>query len=1224
MSKKNVNSLDYWNERFKGDWDLNKGDKQTEFFYNIASSLMPGWLIEDINSNRMTLCDVGCAQGEGIPILHKLLDKATLTGIDFSEIAIKTAKEKYSNFNFIQEDILNISGVYDVVFSSNTLEHFESPYQILNKLSEKSKKYIVLLLPFEEEPLMVEHMYSFQYNNIPTVVNDFRLIFNKQIDCTELSKDLFFGKQILLVYSKQNLNKFPLTIDESCDLPQINNQLNKQLEEITKINVTNIDAQKELQERIQTLENEMTNLKLENSNIENENKELESKLVQYKNEIINKDSQIYQSNLMYDNIVNSRTWILSNNLRLKLQKIGLIKVLEDTLYIKKMGIRLYIKKLKEEKNKIEDSNILTNIENKVMDIEREKEVVTIIEEKRAYYSKISEFNWSESTIKLNSLIKSRDYKGIIIYPSAVGFEPMQRPQHILREFANKGYLCFFCDSNIDSDEFIEYEKNLFIINTEDTLIHLFKDKHVIFYVTWFMQTIITDYFTDKEIWFDILDRLDFFSLSGNISNEVYKNLIENATLVSYSSKNLKHYVTKRKDAVYLPNGVTLKDFNINNDKPIPHDIESIVKDGKPIIGYYGAIDEWFDHELVNYLSKKIDCNIILIGSLGIDRNLFKSSNIYILGQKPYKELINYARFFDIGIIPFKVNELTNSVSPVKFFEYCAMNLPTVSTNISEMLQYECDLVRIASNNETFSDEIKQLLNKNYDVFSLSKIVLDNQWSNRVEQIEQYILSNMKNLKVYANLKEETDVAITTVTFFKYDGTTYYSGGAERYLIDLNEISKELGMKLRVYQFAEYNWMRLYNDLEVIGLYQKDCDPHIYSEENVTKFNERFLDYTNGKTALDIYSPFFIIRRAGLNKTIGISHGIAWDNPTCEFSNGLDFWQRNKGVIDTATVCDKVVSVDTNTANWFQTINYEVGKNMEFIPNYVDTAEFSPREGYDQLSDKVVITYPRRLYGARGLYIVLDILDEILEKYKNVEFRFVGKGFEEDTQHIDAKIRKWGERVKCYSMPPNLMHQVYKDSDISLIPTLYSEGTSLSCLEAMASGNAVIATRIGGLTDLIIDQYNGRLIEPNSKALYHAIKELLDNPSQMLMFKRKGIESAKAFSKDIWKERWKDIIQSNCKDVSKASKTSIKVCELYISKIDAMYNKIIFDLLSKGYLVYVKMENNIYRKESYGRLQFVDNNEDLYSNADIVIVDKASNDIAYTYTVDEYYEKILLS
>lgn len=74
-----------------------------------------------------------------------------------------------------------------------------------------------------------------------------------------------------------------------------------------------------------------------------------------------------------------------------------------------------------------------------------------------------------------------------------------------------------------------------------------------------------------------------------------------------------------------------------------------------------------------------------------------------------------------------------------------------------------------------------------------------------------------------------------------------------------------------------------------------------------------------------------------------------------------------------------------------------------------------------------------------------------------------------------------------------MPEVYRRADIVLVPTCYSEGTSLSCLEAMASGCAVIATNVGGLPELIINRFNGLLIAPEAEALAEALTQLIEQP-----------------------------------------------------------------------------------------------------------------------------------
>ena len=104
-----------------------------------------------------------------------------------------------------------------------------------------------------------------------------------------------------------------------------------------------------------------------------------------------------------------------------------------------------------------------------------------------------------------------------------------------------------------------------------------------------------------------------------------------------------------------------------------------------------------------------------------------------------------------------------------------------------------------------------------------------------------------------------------------------------------------------------------------------------------------------------------------------------------------------------------------------------------------------------------------------------------------------------------------------------MPGVYQSADLVLIPTLYSEGTSLSCLEALASRRAVIATNVGGLPDLILNGFNGLLIEPDAQALLRAVCTLLDDPALRSKLAANGYAAAQAFDVRIWQQRWKEMI-----------------------------------------------------------------------------------------------------
>ena len=458
-----------------------------------------------------------------------------------------------------------------------------------------------------------------------------------------------------------------------------------------------------------------------------------------------------------------------------------------------------------------------------------------------------------------------------------------------------------------------------------------------------------------------------------------------------------------------------------------------------------------------------------------------------------------------------------------------------------------------------------------------------------------LTENIETLKVLSNYNNKNNITAKAATFFNYYGYNYYSGGAERYLVDLYNVCKKLGCNMDIYQNAEIPFMRKFDNINVIGLPNKRI-PLNYSVEYICEQSKNYECASKYFSQLHIYSAFYECYPYCSKPSIGISHGVAWDNRSSIKTNGLDFWNRNLRMIESAAMCDKMVSVDTNTANWFQTIDFMIGnQKIKVIPNYVDTNKFAPDNSLKKKKDKIVITYPRRLYEPRGMYLLLNIVDKLFEKYNNIEIHFVGKGFDDDVKNIEKKMKKYPGKIYCYSQTPDKMNEVYKKSDISLIPTLYSEGTSLSCLEAMSTGNIVISTRIGGLSDLIINGYNGYLIEPTEEDLLITLENVLDNYEKQTEIRKRAQEVAKVFNKDIWVKRWLKLLKSF--DIKNKSET-IDLVEFYVNDVNHL-SKHTFEEIQKqillNRLVYIRSkkvleDDNI----SCGLLQIVPWNEEVVS------------------------------
>lgn len=809
-------------------------------------------------------------------------------------------------------------------------------------------------------------------------------------------------------------------------------------------------------------------------------------------------------------------------------------------------------------------------------------------EKRArYYRSFLTGDHPESR-RIAKLFKDRRYKGIVVYPAAVHWQPIQRPQHFLMELAAKGYLCFFCTAEGTEHLLEELKPNLFLLNREEYLLPVLQSMHVLVLNTWLMQNAWIDCLPQKTVWYDILDRVDFFSGYDKGMLLKHHEVLEQAKLVTYSARSLQEFTAFRSDAVLLPNAVRPEDFTSpTSPAGVPDDLKPVLQKRKKILGYFGAIEEWFDVGLIRQLAAQ-DVEIVLIGHCGIDREPF-GANVHFLGKKPYESLPDYAAHFDALLIPFLVNDLTNAVSPVKFFEYCAIGKPILSTPIREVIPFAGPGVHLVEAGKRL--DLKAILSAPPSSCQnrLRDIAVRNTWRERVEQAEQEMMKNIDCAPVFANKTFENAIGVFTATFFNYQGTDFYSGGAERYLIDLHEICTELGYKMEIYQYGNFPWYRKFRGIDVYSL--GDGERHMeqpFTVQLMTDFNRAYTGLAAEKFALNLYSAFFQAYPEAAHPSIGISHGVAWDNEHSQYENGEQFWLSNLRFIEGARNVEKLISVDTNTPNWLQTVDYEAAQQTVTIANYVEGEEFYPVE---RTGDRLRIVYPRRLYAARGLYLTLDIVDEVLTRYEQVEFHFVGKGFADDVRAVEDKREKWPGRVFRYHRDPDEMHQVYKDADIVLIPTLYSEGTSLSCLEACASGNAVIATRIGGLTDLIIDGYNGLLISPSREDLLTAVCKLIEEEALRERISRHAVAVSKAFAKREWKEKWKRVIREKLGDRQAlppvAEKRTMEI--LVRGPEQVRHGRVaaqIHAALLRGDSVFVRPEQEFDEKRSFCRYQIL--------------------------------------
>lgn len=361
------------------------------------------------------------------------------------------------------------------------------------------------------------------------------------------------------------------------------------------------------------------------------------------------------------------------------------------------------------------------------------------------------------------------------------------------------------------------------------------------------------------------------------------------------------------------------------------------------------------------------------------------------------------------------------------------------------------------------------------------------------------------------------VDIINVNFYDWDGEIIFKGGAERYVFDLAKIIQKMGHKPRILQNANKPFTKVYRGVEVVGVVTGAKDAH---SEGLRKMSAAFSNSCKSADLI-VASPLDLASEINSNAVIGVNHGIHWDTKTKRLYNNRtsDYAE----VFDGLSNIELGVCVDTNFINWTRTYDYELGKKLRYIPNYYDHNEFLDKQ--KDFDGRLRIMFPRRLYEARGITITLQAFEVLLDKYDDIDLLLVGQTTDESIKKdVNKLIKEYDERVSLEEYDMEDMHKAYEKSHIVLIPTLYAEGTSLSCLEAMATNNAVISTNIGGLPNLIVDHYNGLLIDPDTNALIEAVEALLSDRELTKSLAQKGLDIVKAFEKSNWDKKWTKILE----------------------------------------------------------------------------------------------------
>lgn len=186
----------WWEDYFSsGQWENNQGIEQTSYFAKLILDNMP----EDVKQYLATasILDWGCALGQAVYMFQSAFPKARVTGLDFSKWAIAKAKLLYPDCSFVPAPL---NALYDVILTSNVLEHYPDPLSLIGEHLAHTNKYCIAMVPYNQAgngPFDGgAHVYSFTEETFPDEIGQFKKIFEKVIPAYKH----WAGCQLLVIY----------------------------------------------------------------------------------------------------------------------------------------------------------------------------------------------------------------------------------------------------------------------------------------------------------------------------------------------------------------------------------------------------------------------------------------------------------------------------------------------------------------------------------------------------------------------------------------------------------------------------------------------------------------------------------------------------------------------------------------------------------------------------------------------------------------------------------------------------------------------------------------------------------------------------------------------------------------------------------------------------------------------------------------------------------------
>lgn len=246
----------------------------------------------------------------------------------------------------------------------------------------------------------------------------------------------------------------------------------------------------------------------------------------------------------------------------------------------------------------------------------------------------------------------------------------------------------------------------------------------------------------------------FFRSTGRwVGETILNKTIRISKKVTITTESLCHaYDIPQQKRELLPNGVDIKLFS---PQPCGHIKEKYGLEDSFVVGHVGVLREWLDMEplfiAIRELASKNNIKLLIVGggaghdkTVELARYLGVLDNTVFTGTVPYNQVPEYISCFNVGVIPFKQDNVSNNSLPLKLFEYMSCGVPVIATHVNAIEKIFGQRIRFVSNANEYIQEIMELYQDPKLCSRLGsegrRIIADEyQWSSIAKKLERILI-----------------------------------------------------------------------------------------------------------------------------------------------------------------------------------------------------------------------------------------------------------------------------------------------------------------------------------------------------------------------------------------------------------------------------------------------------------------------------------------------------